>query len=163
LPDPAEGAQEETTIRSLGYRIRSDLGCGYAAALGCALMPRRRDRGLGTEAGDPAVRGPERAYYQRLAGDYTGVSATGRLTLTATWLSFRPRLGVAVVVALRDVTRASEQRIRRFHVGGHHSQLVVDTRSGRIGFLLGDPAGWAEAIRGQLAAPGTPAPGPDGT
>jgi hypothetical protein len=49
-------------------------------------------------------------------------------------------------------------RIRRFHIGGHDSQLVISTRSGSIGFLLAHPGGWAEAIRGQLPAAGPDSP-----
>src|SRR5262249_26355009 len=62
------------------------------------------------------------------------------------------------------VEEVRDQKIRRFHVGGHDSQLVIATRSGEIGFLLEDPAAWADAIRGQLpAANGLPrnAPIPD--
>jgi hypothetical protein len=103
---------------------------------------------------DPArgqpLRGPERAYFQRLAGDYPHVSSTGKLTLTGTHLVFDSRIGADVVVSLQDVTRAMEQKIRRFHIGGHGSQLVVATRSGEIGFLLAGPADWADAINGQL-------------
>jgi hypothetical protein len=57
---------------------------------------------------------------------------------------------VDVVIPLQDGPRARKQIIRRFHIGGHDSQLVVTTRSGELGFLLAGPAAWADAINGQL-------------
>ena len=36
--------------------------------------------------GGEVVRGPQRAYYQRLCGDYSKVSSNGKLTLTETEL-----------------------------------------------------------------------------
>lgn len=107
--------------------------------------------------GEQPLRGPQRAYFQRLSGDYPKVSSTGRLTLTATHVVFSSVIGVSVSVPLTDVAQARDQEIRRFHVGGHDSQLVISTASGEIGFLLKDPAGWAAAIGGQLPAGGGPA------
>jgi len=57
------------------------------------------------------------------------------------------------------VVEASDQKIRRFHLGGYDSQLVIATGSGEIGFLLDDPSGWAVAVsevRSRLPAPGAP-------
>jgi hypothetical protein len=112
----------------------------------------------GAEPAAPPLRGPQKAYYQRLAGRHSPVSSNGKLTLTATDLTFRSRIGRSVTVRLPEVRQAEEQPVRRFHLGGHHSQLVITTQSGRIGFLLADPGGWARAISGQLPAAG-PAPG----
>ena len=102
------------------------------------------------------MRGPERAYYQRLAGDYSKVSSNGKLTLTVTHVIFNSVIGVDVSVPLQDVVEARDQKIRRFHVRGHDSQLVIATRSGEIGFLVADPAAWAGAVQGQLPAGRTP-------
>jgi len=102
------------------------------------------------------LRGPERAYYQRLAGDYSKVSSNGKLTLTGTHVVFDSVIGVDVAVPLEDVAEVRDQKIHRFHVAGHDSQLVIATRSGDIGFLVKDPAAWAGAIRGQLPASGGP-------
>ena len=99
-----------------------------------------------------SVRGPERAYYQRLAGDYSQVSRNGKLTLTATHVLFTSVIGADAAVPLQDVHEVRNQKIRRFHVGGHDSQLVIATRSGEIGFLVADPAAWAGAIRDRLPA-----------
>jgi hypothetical protein len=113
---------------------------------------RRRDQQPRQDSGEgQPLRGPERAYCQRLAGDYSMVSSNGKLTLSATHLSFSSRIGVSVSVPLADVTEVRDQKIRRFHLAGHDSQLVIATRSGEIGFLVADPAGWAGAVRGQLA------------
>jgi hypothetical protein len=106
----------------------------------------------------PPIRGPERAYCQRLRGDYTKVASTGALTLTASELAFHSRIGRDVTVALRDITDVRAQRIRRFHIGGADAQLVIVTALGEIGFVVKDPEGWADIVRGQLAlgrAPGT--------
>jgi hypothetical protein len=119
---------------------------------------RRRHRDQQTwqdSAEGQSLRGPERAYYQRLAGDYSKVSSNGKLTLTVTHVIFNSVIGVDVSVPLQDVAEVRDQKIRRFHVGGHDSQLVIATRSGEIGFLE-DPAAWADAIRGQLPAGRTP-------
>ena len=97
------------------------------------------------------IRGPARAYYQRLSGDYTKVASTGKLTLTASELAFRSRIGRDVTIALRDITGVRAQKIRRFHIGGTHAQLIVATAQGEIGFLLADPEGWADVVRGALA------------
>ena len=121
---------------------------------------RRRQRNqqtLQNLANEQSLRGPERAYYQRLAGDYSMVSSNGKLTLTVTHVVFTSFIGASVSVPLADVAEVRDQKIRRFHVRGHDSQLVIATRSGEIGFLLADPAAWAGAIRGQLqAAEGPP-------
>jgi hypothetical protein len=114
----------------------------------------RNQRARQQPAVEQSLRGPERAYYQRLAGDYSKVSSNGRLTLTATHVVFSSVMGTDVSVPLQDVHEVRDQQIRRFHVGGHDSQLVIATRSGEIGFLVGDPAAWAGAIRGQLPAAG---------
>lgn len=115
---------------------------------------RRRDQQTPQAPQDPArgqsLRGPERAYFQRLSGDYSKVSSNGKLTLTGTHVVFDSRIGTDVSVPLQDVTEVRDQKIRRFHIGGHDSQLVIATRSGEIGFLLKDPAGWADAIHAQL-------------
>ena len=109
------------------------------------------------------MRGPERAYYQRLAGDYAKVSSNGKLTLTATHVVFNSIIGASVWVPLADVAEVRDQKIRRFHVRGHDSQLVLATRSGEIGFLVADPAAWAGAIRGQLPVAEGPPSGRAGT
>jgi len=82
------------------------------------------------------------------------VSSNGKLTLTATHVIFDSVIGVDVAVPLQDIAEVRDQKIRRFHLVGHDSQLVIVTPSGHIGFLVADPAGWAGAIRGQLPAPG---------
>lgn len=97
------------------------------------------------------IRGPERAYYQRLSGQYSKVASNGALTLTASEVAFRSRIGRNITVALREITDVRTQKIRRFHIGGPDAQLVVATALGEIGFLLKDPEGWADAVRGQLA------------
>jgi hypothetical protein len=123
---------------------------------------RRRHRDQQPRPGDGGarpLRGPERAYFQRLSGDYPKVSSSGRLMLTATHVTFTSAIGASVSVPLADVAQARDQKIRRFHAGGHDSQLVIATRSGELGFLLTDPAGWAAAIGGQLPPGGGPAAG----
>jgi hypothetical protein len=115
---------------------------------------RRNQRAQQDLAGGPPLRGPERAYYQRLSGDYSKVASNGKLTLTATHVIFSSVIGASVSVPLRDVSDVRDQKIRRFHVGGHDSQLVIATRSGEIGFLLKDPAAWAGAIRAHLPTAG---------
>ena len=120
---------------------------------------RRRHRNqqtLQNLANEQLLRGPERAYYQRLAGDYSMVSSNGKLTLTVTHVVFTSFIGASVSVPLGDVAEVRDQKIRRFHVRGHDSQLVVATRSGEIGFLVADPAAWASAIGGQLPAAESP-------
>jgi hypothetical protein len=102
------------------------------------------------------LRGPARAYYQRLAGDFSKVSSNGTLTLTATHLIFASRIGTSLTLPLADVQEVRDQEIRRFHLFGHDSQLVIQTRSGQAGFLLKDPAGWAAAVGSQLSAAGLP-------
>jgi hypothetical protein len=120
---------------------------------------RRRHRDQQTRqdsAEGQSLRGPERACYQRLAGDYSMVSSNGKLALTVTHVIFNSVIGVDVSVPLQDVVEVRDQKIRRFHLVGHDSQLVIATRSGEIGFLVADPAGWAGAIRGQLPTGRTP-------
>jgi hypothetical protein len=106
----------------------------------------------------PPIRGPERAYYQRLTGEYSKVSSNGTLTLTTSELAFRSRIGRDVTVPVRDITDVRAQKIRRFHIGGADAQLVIVTALGEIGFLLKDPEGWAGVVHGQLASepPGDP-------
>lgn len=101
---------------------------------------------------EPPLRGPDRAYFQRLSGDYSKVASTGTLTLTASELAFDSRIGRDVTVALADIVDVRAQKIRRFHIGGADAQLVVQTSRGEIGFLLKDPEGWAEAVRAGLTA-----------
>ena len=120
---------------------------------------RRRHRDQQTRQDSPggqALRGPGRAYYQRLAGDYSKVSSNGKLTLTVTHVIFNSVIDVDVSVPLQDVVEVRDQEIRRFHVRGHDSQLVIATRSGEIGFLVTDPAAWAGTVQGQLPARQTP-------
>ena len=124
---------------------------------------RRNQQTLQELANGQALRGPERAYYQRLAGDYSKVSSNGKLTLTVTHLIFTSFIGASVSVPLADVAEVRDQKIRRFHVRGHDSQLVLATRSGEIGFLVADPAAWAGAIRGQLPVAEGPPSGRAGT
>jgi hypothetical protein len=120
---------------------------------------RRRDRPAPSAPGHgPPLRGPEKAYFRRLAGGYSPVSSNGPLMLTATHLVFGSRIGRDVLAPLAEVQRAEERPIRRFRLGGHDRQLVVTTRSGTIGFLLADPGGWAAAIAGRLPAAGRGAP-----
>jgi hypothetical protein len=114
---------------------------------------RNRDQQAGQDSpGEPPLRGPQPAYYQRLTGAYSKVSSNGELTLTATHVIFDSKIGKDVTVALADVHEVRDQKIRRVHVRGHDSQLVIATGSGEIGFLLEDPAAWAAAIGGQLQA-----------
>jgi hypothetical protein len=116
---------------------------------------RRRPQGDRTRqdaAFGPPLRGPQRAYYQRLTGSYSTVSSNGQLMLTATHVVFDAVIGTGVAVPLADVAGARDQKIRRFHLGGHDRQLVIATRSGDIGFLLKEPAAWAGAISDQLPA-----------
>ncbi len=96
---------------------------------------------------EPPLRGPERAYYQRLAGEYSKVASTGRLLLTASRLAFTSSIGRDVAVPLEAVVDARDQKIRRFHIGGHSTQLVIATATGEIGFLVSDSAAWAAAVR----------------
>jgi hypothetical protein len=105
------------------------------------------------DVAEQVVRGPERAYYQRLSGGFSGMASNGSLTLTGSEVVFRSRIGRDVTVALRDITGVRAQRIKRFHIGGAGAQLVVATAQGEIGFLLEDPEGWADAVLAQLAAP----------
>ena len=87
---------------------------------------RRRQRNqqtLQNLANEQSLRGPERAYYQRLAGDYSMVSSNGKLTLTVTHVVFTSFIGASVSVPLADVAEVRDQKIRRFHVRGHDSQL----------------------------------------
>jgi hypothetical protein len=48
----------------------------------------------------------------------------------------------------QPITDVRAQKIRRFHIGGADAQLVVVTALGEIGFILKDPEGWAEVVRG---------------
>jgi hypothetical protein len=98
------------------------------------------------------IRGPERAYYQRLSGDYTIAASNGALSLTSAEIAFRTRFGRDVTVALGEVTDVRAQRFRQFHLFGADAQLVVATARGEIGFMLKDPQGWADAVRSQLPA-----------
>lgn len=82
------------------------------------------------------------------------VSSNGKLTLTATHLVFDSKIGRDVVVPLADVLEVRDQKIRRFHLYGNDSQVVIATGSGEIGILLADPATWAAAIGAQLRASG---------
>jgi len=95
--------------------------------------------------GEP-IRGPERAYFQRLRGNYSKVSSTGTLTLTVSELAFNSRIGRELTVALADITAVHTQKIKRFHIGGADAQLVVETARGQIGFLLKDPEGWERDV-----------------
>src|SRR5690349_1649323 len=103
----------------------------------------QRDQAQQDPDGQQPLRGPDRAYYQRLAGDFSKVSSNGTLTLTATHLIFASRIGVSLTLPLADMQQVRDQEIRRFHLFGHDSQLVIQTRAGQAGFLLKDPAGWA--------------------
>jgi hypothetical protein len=127
---------------------------GTILASALTLLPWRRNRAEAQTGrdlrGEPAIRGPARAYYQRLTGDHSKVSSTGKLLLTATQLCFDSAIGTDVAVPLQDVVEVRDQKIRRFHVGGHDTQLVIATRSGEIGFLVADTAAWAAAVRVQL-------------
>jgi hypothetical protein len=112
---------------------------------------------------EPPIRGPERAYYQRLRGEFSKVASTGRLTLMTSELVFESRIGRDVTITLADITDVRAQKIRRFHIGGAGAQFVVATARGEIGFLLKDPEGWAEAVRGTVRSPHPPpAPPADG-
>lgn len=102
--------------------------------------------------GEPVVRGPQGAYYQRLRGEFTKVASNGTLTLTQTQLVFQSRIGKGVTVPMADITDVRDQPIRRFHLMGHDTQLVIATQAGEIGFLLDDSAGWASTVRSQLEA-----------
>jgi hypothetical protein len=98
----------------------------------------------------PPVRGPSSAYYQYFSGDFTRASKNGQLTLTTDNVVLGGAVGKDVVVPLADITEVSDQPIRRWRLYGHDSQLIIRTAYGQIGFLLADPAGWADAIRAQL-------------
>jgi hypothetical protein len=119
---------------------------------------RRRDQAERELDGGPPVRGPEFAYYQYFFGDFSMVSRNGGLTLTATHVIFDGVAGADVVVPLPAITAVRDQPIRRWHRYGHGSQLIIRTRSGQIGFLLDDPAGWAESIRDQVRVARGPHP-----
>jgi hypothetical protein len=107
---------------------------------------RRPNKQPPARPGGPAVHGPDSAYYQYFSGDFSIVSKNGYLILTATHLVFDGRVGADVVVPLQDMTVAEDQPIRRRHLYGHDSQLIIETEAGKIGFLTDDPAGWAAAI-----------------
>lgn len=113
---------------------------------------RRKEKEPRQFPGGSPVRGPEFAYYQYFSGDFSIVRRNGDLVLTATHVVFDGVVGADVVVPLRDITEARDQPIGRWHLYGNDSQLIIKTRSGKIGFLTDDPAGWEAAIASQLRA-----------
>ncbi len=110
---------------------------------------------------DQAVRGPERAYYQRLRGyswhgGYTKVASNGELTLTTSAVVFRSRIGRVVTVALHEISDVRARAIGRSVIHAPiyvaRTQLVVSTTLGEVGFNVKDAEGWADAVRRQHAA-----------
>ena len=59
------------------------------------------------------------------------MSSNGKLTLTETHVIFDSVIGVDVSVPLQDVAEVRDQKIRRFHVGGHGTS--VKSRISRTG------------------------------
>ena len=94
-----------------------------------------------------------KAILKEVKGVVTGAEVVfGELTLTATHVVFQGSAGKDVVVPLLDITEVKDQPIRRRHLYGHDSQLIIRTEYGQAGFLTDDPAGWADAISEQLRA-----------
>jgi hypothetical protein len=99
---------------------------------------------------DQPLRGPERAYYQRLSGAYSKVASNGQLTLTASELAFRSRIARDLSVPLGEIADVRAQEIKRFHIGGADARLVIATAAGEVGFLVKDSEEWAGAVQAQL-------------
>lgn len=100
---------------------------------------------------DPAVRGPEPGVYRGSTGTYSKVMGNGTMALTRSRLMFRKATGGRVDVALSDVTRVELQKVFNKGVVGGRIHLVVHTRTGDVGYFVGDPEAWSAAIAAAAA------------
>ena len=101
---------------------------------------------------EPAVRGPESAIYRGSTGDYPKVFGNGVIVLTATRLIFRKFVGVGIDVQLADVTGVTTSKVFNRAVVGNRIHLVVQTRTGDVGYFVTDTDAWAAALTQRLAS-----------
>src|SRR5829696_4853808 len=115
------------------------------------VLLRRRGRRVGASlaaelAGEPALRGPEKALYRSGSAGYPKVKGNGMIALTRQRLLFRMLIGSDLDIPIEEITELRESKRFQGGVVGGHVHLIVQTATGEVGFFVEDNAAWIAAI-----------------
>jgi hypothetical protein len=130
---------------------------GIAAAQALIWIPilvwlRRKRRAAGAAlatalASETVVRPPEKGVYRgATAPGYPGVNNNGVIALTARRLVFTTVTGKMIDIPTSEITGVREAKVFKTAVRGGRTHLIIQTRSGEIGFYVPDVADWINAI-----------------
>jgi hypothetical protein len=98
-------------------------------------------------ASESVVRPPEKGTYRgATAPGYPMVNNNGMIALTARRLIFITVTGKTIEIPTSEITGVREAKAFKSSVRGGHTHLVIQTRSGEIGFYVPNVAEWINAI-----------------
>jgi hypothetical protein len=98
-------------------------------------------------AGEPIVRGPERASYRGATAMYGTVAGIGIVALTEKRLLMRKAIGKPVEIARGDIVGVrTDKWFRRSRVGGREHVIVKTASGAEVGFFFVDEAAWVAAL-----------------
>jgi len=97
---------------------------------------------------ETVVRSPEKGIYRgATAPGYPGVNNNGVIALTAHRLVFTTVTGRMIDIPTSEITGVREAKTFKGAVRGGRTHLIVQTRSGEIGFYVPNVGDWINAIR----------------
>jgi len=131
---------------------------GIAAVQGLVWIPiivwlRRKRRAAGAALAtaiesETVVRPPEKGVYRgATAPGYSVVNNNGLIALTTRRLVFTTVTGKMIEILSSEITGVREAKVFRAAVRGGRTHLIIQTRSGEIGFYVPNVADWINTIR----------------
>ncbi|HEY9303629.1 MAG TPA: hypothetical protein VIO95_04990 [Mycobacterium sp.] len=131
---------------------------GIAAVQGLIWIPiimwMRRKRRASVAAlalameSETVVRPPEKGVYRgSTAPGYPIVNNNGTIALTKRRLVFTTVTGKTIEIPTAEITGVREAKVFKTAVRGGRTHLVIQTRSGEIGFYVPNVADWMGAVR----------------
>lgn len=96
-------------------------------------------------AAEPTLRGPESGIYRGSTGGYSNVFGNGQIALTTRRLLFQKTVGSLVAVDLSAITGVRTDKVFNRSVVGGRVHLIVQTRTGDVGYFVNDTEAWKRA------------------
>ena len=94
------------------------------------------------------IRPPEKGLYRgATAPGYPGVNNNGTIALTARRLVFITLTGKLIDIPVTEIVGVREDKVFKASVRGGRTHLIVELRSGELGFYVASNPEWIAAIR----------------
>jgi hypothetical protein len=118
---------------------------------------RRRRAALGrltaAIAAETVIRAPEQASYRgATASGFPRVNNNGVIALTSERLVFLTLTGTFIELPRNELTGIRQSKVFNRSVAGGHAHLIVQTRSGELGFFVRDNSAWVAALANRTCA-----------